>query len=233
MIRRMTNEPASYLPLGNDWDDFLRRQVNESYWRCLQRCVAMERTCLGVYPPADMVLEALRLTSRAETRVVIVGQDPYFRPDQAHGLAFSVPKDVKPPPSLRNILSELRDDGCPETNLIKGNLEPWARRGVLLLNATLTVREGVPGSHRGMGWEEFTDRILRELDRTGCVVFMLLGKEAQKRKKLLVNTSPDMIISLPHPRTAAFRGTRPFRHANEALINAGCEPINWCLQEPH
>lgn len=218
----------SFSSSENDWGEFMREQSEEPYWDCLQRCVEVERTCFNVYPPAGQVLESLSSTSRAETRTVIVGQDPYFRSGQAHGLAFSVPPGVKPPPSLRNILLELRADGYPGTQLGDGNLEVWAHRGVLLLNATLTVREGVPGSHRGIGWETFTDRILRELDRASPV-FLLWGREAQRKKGLLVETPPEMIIESPHPRTAAFRNSKPFSRANQALANSGRLPIDWSL----
>jgi uracil-DNA glycosylase len=217
--------------LGTDWDRLLGQEFEKEYWGSLQSCIRQERDRYNVYPPPDDVFAALRLTQPSKIRAVIVGQDPYFRPGQAHGLAFSVPQGVKPPQSLRNILLELRDDGCPETDLDQGNLEIWAAdRGVLLLNTTLTVREGVAGSHRGMGWETFTDQVIQHVERAG-LVFMLWGNEAQKKRKLLKNTPPEMIIESQHPRTAAFRRSKPFSRANEALSNAGREPIDWCLSK--
>ena len=217
--------------LGTEWDRLLGQEFEKEYWRCLQSCIRQERDCYNVYPPPDDVFAALRLTQPSKTRAVIVGQDPYFRPGQAHGLAFSIPRGVRPPQSLRNILLELREDGCPETDLDQGNLEIWAAdRGVLLLNTTLTVREGVAGSHRGMGWETFTDQVIQHVEKAGPV-FMLWGNEAQKKRKLLKDTPPEMIIESQHPRTAAFRGSKPFSRANEALSNAGREPIVWCLSK--
>lgn len=223
-IRTLAENPL----LGTDWDQLLGQEFEKEYWKRLQKCVKQEWDCYNVYPHPDEALAALRLTQHSETKVVIVGQDPYHRPGLAHGLAFSVPRGVKPPRSLRNILVELRDDGCPETDLDHGNLEAWAHRGVLLLNATLTVREGVPGSHRGMGWETFTDRVIQEVEKASPV-FMLWGREAQKKRKLLRNTPAEMIIGSAHPRTASFHGSKPFSRANEALSNAGREPIDWCL----
>ncbi len=221
----------SYPPLDNDWDQFLREQLDEGYMRCLLKCVEEERSCYSVYPPRDKVFEALHLTPRAQTRAVIVGQDPYHGPGLAHGLAFSVPRGAKPlPPSLRNILRAVERDGFSVNDPSPGNLEDWARRGVLLLNATLTVREGVPGSHRGMGWETFTDLVIQEVERESPV-FMLWGKEAQKKRKLLANTPPETIIESPHPRTAPFLKSAPFRRANEALCQVGKEPIDWSLTE--
>jgi uracil-DNA glycosylase len=223
---------------GTDWDRLLGPEFEKEYWKCLQQCIQQERDCYNVYPPPDKVFAAMRFTQYSETKVVIVGQDPYFRRGQANGLAFSVPRDVKPPRSLRNILLELRDDGCPETDLDQGNLQAWAARGVLLLNTTLTVREGVPGSHSGMGWETFTDRVIQEVERASSPVFMLWGKEAQKKRRLLENTPPERLIesSLPAPQAARrgpkpFLGSKPFSRANEALSNAGREPIDWCLAE--
>lgn len=217
--------------LGTDWDRLLGQEFEKGYWKRLREFLMQERQHYRdkVYPPPDEVFAALRLTQPSKIRAVIVGQDPYFRPGQAHGLAFSVPRGVRPPQSLRNILLELREDGCPETDLDQGNLEIWAaERGVLLLNTTLTVREGVAGSHRGMGWETFTDQVIQHVEKAGPV-FMLWGNEAQKKRKLLKNTPPEMIIESQHPRTAAFRRSKPFSRANQALSNAGREQIDWCL----
>ncbi len=226
------------LPPGTDWDPLLGQELGKEYWICLQKCVEQERSCYNVYPPCGEVFAALRLTQCSETRVVIVGQDPYHRDGLADGLAFSVPRHLKKeklPPSLRNILRALREDPeLPEythvTDPGHGNLESWARRGVLLVNTTLTVREGAPGSHRGMGWETFTDRVMEEAEKASPV-FMLWGKEAQKKRRLLVNTPPEMIIESPHPRTAAFPSSQPFSRGNKALKEGGKEPNDWSLTE--
>lgn len=223
---------------GTDWDPLLGHEFGKEYWICLQKCIEQERSCYKVYPGPGEVLAALHLTQYSDTRVAVVGQDPYHSHDLAHGLAFSVHRHVKKgqfPPSLRNIFRALRED--PElpahvraSDPGHGNLESWARRGVLLINTTLTVREGVPGSHRGMGWDTFTNRVIQEVERASPV-FMLWGKEAQKKRKLLVNTPAEVIIESPHPRTAAFLQSQPFSRANKALKEAGKEPIDWSLME--
>jgi uracil-DNA glycosylase len=219
---------------GTDWDPLLGQEFEKEYWTCLQRCLEQERSCYNVYPPRDEVFAALRLTQCSETKVVIVGQDPYHGAGQAHGLAFSVPREVSVPRTLRIIYQELQDDlrvGISN----QGNLEPWARRGVLLVNAVLTVREGAPRSHRRMGWETFTDEVLRVVDEKAHPVFILWGKDAQGKKTALINTPPERIIESPHPspQSAAtgFFGSKPFSHANLALIAAGREGIDWRLTE--
>jgi len=187
-----------------------------------------------VYPPHDEVFTALHLTPCAETKAVILGQDPYPGAGQAHGLAFSVRHGVRVPPSLRNIYRELHDDVCvpiPD----HGCLESWARRGVLLLNAVLTVREGAPRSHRQKGWETFTDEVIRVVAaKTDSVVFILWGKEA-RRKKTLIETPPHTVIESPHPSPQSayrgFFGSKPFSRANYALIAAGREAVDWRLTD--
>ena len=223
-----------------DWNSLLEQESEKEYWACLRKCIEQERSCYPdrVYPPADKVFEALRLTKCGETRVVIVGQDPYHRHGLADGLAFSVPQEVRKkqlPPSLRNILRALRDPELREdvrsSNPGNGNLAAWARRGVLLLNTTLTVREGVPGSHRGMGWETFTDRVIQEVQRKAKPAFMLWGKKAQKKKLLLAHTPPEMIIESPHPRMPTFPGSRPFSRVNKSLEAADPAGIDWRLTD--
>lgn len=184
-----------------------------------------------MYPPPDQVFKAFELTQHAETKVVILGQDPYPGAGQAHGLAFSVPCGAPKPPSLNRILQELKKDLAVPTPG-HGNLEAWARRGVLLLNTTLTVRAGDPGSHWGKGWETFTDEVIRCVDaKTDRVVFLLWGEKA-RRKCALIDTSRHTTICSSHPRSAkGFSGSKPFSRANAALIAAGREAIDWTLAE--
>jgi len=215
-----------------DWNPLLRGEFAKPYWQELQRFVADERSRSQVYPSHDDVFAALHLTPYAETRVLILGQDPYHGPGQAHGLCFSVRPGVAAPPSLVNILTELHDDlGCavPE----HGCLEGWARRGVLLLNAVLTVRAREAASHAGKGWETFTDEVIRTVAaKEQRVVFILWGGYA-RRKKPLIDTSRHVVIESAHPSPLSARngffGSRPFSRANAALEEAGLAPIDWCL----
>jgi uracil-DNA glycosylase len=183
-----------------------------------------------VYPPADEVFAALHLTPFADTRVMILGQDPYHGPKQAHGLCFSVRRGVPKPPSLLNIFKELRDDlGIEMPD--HGSLEAWARQGVLLLNATLTVRGGQAASHQGKGWEVFTDEVLAAVNaKPERVVFILWGASA-RRKKSLIDTSRHVVIESAHPSPLSahngFFGSKPFSRANAALVAAGRDPIDW------
>ncbi len=215
-----------------DWNPLLRDQFEQPYWSDLQAFVEAERAAHVVYPPPPEVYAALHLTSCADTRVMILGQDPYHGPGQAHGLCFSVRPGVRVPPSLRNIHTELHDDlGLPIPD--HGNLERWAQSGVLLLNATLTVRAGEAGSHQKRGWETFTDQVIRVVNaKVDPVVFILWGNSA-RRKRELIDTSRHTIIESAHPSPLSahngFLGSRPFSRANAALIAAGREPIDWDL----
>jgi uracil-DNA glycosylase len=184
------------------------------------------------YPPADRVFNALSLTPFDDVRVVILGQDPYHGAGQAMGLCFSVPPGVTPPPSLQNIHTELASDlGLARPS--SGDLTPWAERGVLLLNAVLTVSPGKPASHAGKGWEQFTDRAIRELsDRREGIVFLLWGRYAQQ-KGAIVDTARHHVLTAAHPSpySAAngFFGCRHFSRANELLAAGGAEPVDWVL----
>lgn len=215
-----------------DWNPVLRGELSQPYWQELQRFVAEERAAGAVYPPADQVFAALHLTPLAEVKVVILGQDPYHGARQAHGLCFSVAAGVSPPPSLRNVYRELHDDlGLPVPS--SGDLTTWARRGVLLLNTTLTVRAGVAGSHQGHGWEVFTDQVIRAVSaRPETVVFILWGAHA-RTKRVLVDRSRHVVIESAHPSPLSahngFFGSRPFSRANAALVAAGREPVDWSL----
>jgi uracil-DNA glycosylase len=217
-----------------DWNPVLRAELAKPYWAELQQFVATERSRATVYPAHDEVFAALHLTPFAEVKAVILGQDPYHGPDQAHGLCFSVRPGVPPPPSLQNIFKELESDlGISPPG--HGCLDSWARQGVLLLNASLTVRAGKAASHQGKGWEIFTDEVLRTVNtKTERVVFILWGASA-RRKKALIDTSRHVVIESPHPSplsaSSGFFGSRPFSRANAALVEAGREPIDWSLPE--
>jgi uracil-DNA glycosylase len=213
-----------------DWNPRLRDQFAEPYWTELQGFVADERRHHLVHPPDGEVFAALHLTPLSDVRAVILGQDPYHGVGQAHGLAFSVRPGVRVPPSLRNIYAERESDlGLAPPG--HGCLERWARNGVLLLNTTLTVRDGRAASHQGHGWETFTDRVIRVVsDAPGHVVFILWGAAARK-KAALVDRSRHTIIQSAHPSplsaSGGFFGSRPFSRTNAALEAAGRGPIDW------
>ena len=218
--------------MKTDWNPLLRDQFDEPYWNELQSFVRDERSRHTVYPPHDEVFAALHLTPHADVKVLLLGQDPYHGPGQAHGLCFSVRPGVEIPPSLVNIFAELESEvGCARP--AHGNLDHWARQGVLLLNTTLTVRARQAASHQRKGWETFTDRVIEVVnDKPEPVVFVLWGSAARK-KKALVDTSRHTVIESPHPSPLSahrgFFGSKPFSRANAALVEAGREPIDWCL----
>jgi uracil-DNA glycosylase len=217
-----------------DWNPLLRSEFDEPYWSELQQFVAEERRRGPVFPPADDVFAALHLTPYADVKVVILGQDPYHGAGQAHGLCFSVRRGVPIPPSLRNVYQELRDD-LGVTTPSHGNLERWARQGVLLLNTTLTVRSGQAASHQGKGWERFTDRVISTVnDKHERVVFLLWGA-ASRKKRALVDVTRHTVIESAHPSPLSahngFFGSRPFSRTNDALREAGRDPIDWQLPD--
>jgi uracil-DNA glycosylase len=217
-----------------DWNPLLREELAKPYWAELQAFVAAERADHPVYPAPDDVFAALHLTPYAEVKVLILGQDPYHGPRQAHGLCFSVQPGIAPPPSLKNIFKELQDDlGLPPPN--HGSLEAWATQGVLLLNTSLTVRGGQAASHQGKGWEVFTDQVIRVVnDKSERVVFILWGASARK-KKALVDTDRHAVIESAHPSPLSahngFFGSHPFSRANEALVAAGRDPVDWRIPD--
>ena len=217
-----------------DWNPVLRAELAKPYWEPLQRFVAEERSQHTVYPPAHEVFSALYLTPFADVKVLILGQDPYHGPRQAHGLCFSVRPGVEQPPSLVNIFKELHADlGLPPPN--HGCLEGWAEQGVLLLNAVLTVRANNANSHQGRGWEQFTDEIIRTVnDKPERVVFVLWGAYARK-KKSLIDEARHTVIESAHPSPLSahngFFGSKPFSRANAALIEAGRDPVDWYLPD--
>ncbi|MBP1999266.1 uracil-DNA glycosylase [Paenibacillus shirakamiensis] len=215
---------------GNDWDQVLEEELKKPYFIHLQQWLNQEYEEHVVYPPRECVYEALRLTSHQNTRVVILGQDPYHGQGQAHGLSFSVRPGVRIPPSLRNIYKELSSDlsiPVPHT----GTLTPWAEQGVLLLNNVLTVREGAAGSHQGKGWESFTDTVIQALNaRQNPLVFILWGSHAQRKGSSIDNTRHEVIKSVhPSPLSArrGFFGSRPFSATNRFLEHHGQVPIQW------
>jgi len=215
-----------------DWNPLLRDEFAKPYWTELMAYVKHERANHQVFPPHEEVFAALHLTSYADTRVMILGQDPYHGVGQAHGLCFSVRPGVQIPPSLVNMLKELEADlGHPPPQ--HGSLEGWARQGVLLLNTTLTVRAHNAASHQRQGWETFTDRVIDVVnEKPTRVVFLLWGASA-RRKKDRIDTSRHVIIESPHPSPLSahrgFFGSRPYSRANDALREAGLTPIDWQL----
>lgn len=217
--------------LQNDWAEVLDDEFAKPYYKELREFLKQAYRTERVFPPMEDIYNALRVTSYADTKVVILGQDPYHGPGQAHGLSFSVRPGVQPPPSLINIFKEMEADvGCARPN--HGCLLGWAEQGVLLLNTTLTVAQGRPKSHAGHGWETLTDAIIQRLsERQTPLVFILWGAHAQS-KMPLIDTSHHHIIKSPHPSplsaSRGFFGSRPFSRANAYLIQDGLEPIDWC-----
>lgn len=219
--------------LKNDWAPLLEGEFDKPYYGELRAFLKEEYKTQIIHPDMDDIFNALHFTPYEKVKVVILGQDPYHGPNQAHGLSFSVQPGIAPPPSLKNMYKELKEDlGCPIPN--HGYLKQWADEGVLLLNTVLTVRDGKAHSHRNKGWETFTDQIIRLIsDREKPAVFLLWGRPAQS-KKALIDTSRHVIIESPHPSplsaSRGFFGSRPFSKANEALSSLGESPINWCLK---
>ncbi len=215
-----------------DWNPILRGEFEKPYWRELQEFVNAERANHAVYPPKDEVFAALHLTPYESVKVLILGQDPYHGPGQAHGLCFSVRPGVDPPPSLVNVYAEMETDlGIPPAD--HGHLTHWATQGVLLLNTTLTVRARQAASHQKHGWETFTDEVIKAVSaKADRVVFVLWGAAAG-RKKDLIDTSRHAVVQSPHPSPLSahrgFFGSRPFSRINELLTEAGRDPIDWAL----
>lgn len=217
--------------LQNDWAEVLDEEFEKPYYKELREFLKHAYASERVYPPMEDIYNALRVTPYASTKVVILGQDPYHGPGQAHGLSFSVRPGVQPPPSLLNIFKEMESDiGCVRPN--HGCLLGWAEQGVLLLNTTLTVAQGRPKSHAGHGWETLTDAIIAKLSaRQTPMVFILWGAHAQS-KVALIDTHRHHIIKSPHPSplsaSRGFFGSCPFSRANAYLIQDGLDPIDWC-----
>lgn len=218
--------------IGNDWDEKLKIVENSEGFKKFLSIVDNEYKTKTIFPPKDYVFNALKLTPYNNVKVVIVGQDPYHGVGEAHGLSFSVQKGIKIPPSLQNIYKELNDDLKipPKDN---GDLTNWAKEGVLLLNAVLTVEKDKAASHRNLGWELFTDYIIKLVNAKDTpVVFILWGNFAKEKKKLITN-SKHLVLTSPHPSPfsaySGFFGSRPFSKTNEFLVKTGQKPIDWSL----
>ena len=216
--------------IGNDWDNILKDEFKKEYFISLMENIRIEYQNKTVFPKKEEVFNAFRYTPYKNVKVVILGQDPYHGVGEAEGLSFSVPIGIKKPPSLVNIFKELKDDlkiGIPET----GSLHNWAKEGVLLLNAVLTVVKDHAASHQGMGWEIFTDNVIKKINEKNTpVVFILWGRCARSKKTLITNPLHFVIESAhPSPLSAynGFFGSRPFSKTNNFLINNGIKPINW------
>jgi uracil-DNA glycosylase len=218
--------------IEESWKEVLASEFNNSYFMELKEFLTEEKGKYTVYPPGSKIFNAFQLTPFNQVKVVILGQDPYHGPGQAHGLCFSVPQGILPPPSLVNIFKEIEKDlGIPVP--ATGNLEKWARQGVLLLNATLTVRANQPGSHQKRGWENFTHAVISKLSekRVG-VIFLLWGKFAQE-KESLIDTNRHYVLKAAHPSPFSayngFFGCRHFSKTNEILRKHGLQEIDWRL----
>lgn len=219
--------------ITNDWLDAINGEFKKDYYRDLYLFIKKEYSTQVVYPAAEDIFNAFHLTPLSKVKVVIIGQDPYHNANQAHGLCFSVKPEVEIPPSLVNIYKELQSDlGCYIPN--NGYLVKWAEQGVLLLNTVLTVRAHQAASHQGKGWEMFTDAIIKAVnEQERPIVFILWGKPAQMKKKMLTNPK-HLILEAPHPSPLSayrgFFGSKPFSKTNNYLMEHGIEPIDWQIE---
>lgn len=219
--------------IGNDWDEILRGEFEKEYYKNLREFLKKEYSTQEIFPNMYDIFNALKYTSYKDTKVVIIGQDPYHNVGQAHGLAFSVKPGVQTPPSLQNMYKELKDElDCFIPN--NGYLVKWADQGVLLINTVLTVRAHNANSHKGMGWEIFTDNIIKYLsDREDPVIFLLWGANARSKKKI-IDKNKHIILEAPHPSPLSayrgFFGCGHFKKANEILEEMGKEKIDWQIE---
>ena len=219
--------------IGNEWDEILKDEFQSDYYAQIRETLKQEYASHEIYPPMQDIFNALRYTSYSDVKAVLLGQDPYHGPGQAHGLCFSVRPGVAPPPSLQNIFKELQSDmGLPAPH--SGCLIPWAKEGVLMLNTTLTVRRGQANSHSKIGWTKFTDAIIQKFnDHEQPIVFLLWGSNARSKKALI--TYPNhLILETVHPSPLSahqgFFGSRHFSQCNEFLMAHGIAPIDWTLE---
>ncbi len=219
--------------LGNDWDNIIGGEFGKDYYLRLRAFLKTEYANYTVYPDMYELFSALKVTSYSKTKVVIIGQDPYHEPNQAHGMCFSVKPGVQIPPSLLNMYKEIRDEyGYEIPN--NGYLMPWAEQGVLLLNAVLTVREGQAGSHANKGWEEFTDSVIKALNkREDPVIFLLWGNYAKKKAEF-IDKSRHFVLEAAHPSplsaSRGFMGCGHFKEVNNILVKLLKTPIDWRIQ---
>ena len=218
--------------IGNDWDDILKDEWQKPYYLKLREFLKQEYKTGTIYPKANDIFNSLKYTPFKDVKCVIIGQDPYHGEGQAHGLCFSVKSPTPPPPSLKNIFKEYQSDlNLPEPK--NGELISWAKNGVLMLNTVLTVRKASPLSHKGIGWEKVTDRIISEINKKNRpVVFILWGRPAQKKAEIITNPLHLKICSVhPSPLSAygGFFGSKPFSKTNEFLIKNSITPIDWKL----
>ncbi len=227
---------SNMVDFGNDWDTVLRGEFEKEYYLRLRDFLKEEyfnRNNYDIYPSMYDIFNAMKATPYSRVKAVLLGQDPYHGPGQAHGMCFSVKKGVKSPPSLQNIFKELNDDlGCEIPS--HGCLESWAEQGILLLNTILTVRAGQPGSHKGKGWEIFTDTVIRKLnEREQPMVYLLWGANARSKKELITNPR-HLILEAAHPSPFSARngffGCRHFSKTNSFLQENGIEPIDWQIR---
>ncbi len=218
--------------IHQSWLKYLEPEFSKDYMKSLKKFLQEEKKSQKIYPPGDLIFNALNLTPFDQVKVVVIGQDPYHNPGQAHGLSFSVPRGVKAPPSLMNIYKELKNDlDIPVAS--HGFLESWAKQGVLMLNAVLTVRENQPGSHAGKGWEEFTTAVIQNLnEHREKLVYLLWGNYAQKKAEM-INANKNLILKSTHPSPFSahqgFLGCGHFSKTNQYLIKTGQIPIDWRL----
>ena len=221
--------------IGNDWDNILSDEWEKPYYKELREFLKNEYNSRTIYPPKEDIFNALKYTSFSDTKVVIIGQDPYHGANQAHGLCFSVKKGIAPPPSLKNIYKELETDIEGFVTPSHGELTAWAKQGVLMLNNVLTVREATPNSHKGKGWEKVTDRIISELNnKTTPIVFLLWGNNAISKAKIITNPIHQKLTTVhPSPLSAygGFFGCKHFSKTNEILKNAGLTSIDWNIKK--
>lgn len=220
--------------LNNDWKELLKDEFNKDYFKALESFLEQEYSLKTIYPPKEDIFNALNLSSYKDTKVVIIGQDPYHEPNQAHGLAFSVKEGTKLPPSLNNIYKEISSDLGLYMGQ-NGDLTSWGKQGVLLLNNVLTVEKGKADSHKKKGWEIFTDKIITLLnEKNRPVVFIFWGNNAKSKKELVTNPI-HLVLDGPHPSPLSayhgFFGCRHFSKCNEFLIKNGLKPIDWKIND--
>lgn len=218
--------------IHNDWQDILQEEFESTYYQELREFLKKEYAEQTIYPSMNHIWEAFEWTPYEQVKVVILGQDPYHGPNQAHGLSFSVQPNVKVPPSLVNIYKELADD-LDISPVNHGYLKSWAEQGVLLMNTVLTVRGGSANSHRGQGWERLTDAVIKKLNEHEKPLVFILWGNPSIAKKQLIDTEKHVVITSPHPSPLSsyrgFFGSKPFSKANKALIDFGETPIDWQL----